>query len=193
MVHPGKSDSPMHDLSGTYDEDIYDSSAGMNYGEQSPDYSDSYSLSIIRSAKGRPNKQIKIYRSVPYFNEGIDNKIRELTSLVSHYYKFGFFPIKSTIIDAIEKEVDTINPSLSWGERKLAVRENLSTKIAELNSQRPKSVRINSGDWVTINPDYAKFHGRTNLNNRYKVVTKTVSARTLYSEGNSIHEWGYSP
>jgi len=59
----------------------------------------------------------------------------------------------------------------------------------------PKGVaaEINAGDWVTINPQYAKMHGVHALNGKYKVIKKTVYARDIYTDGNSIHEWGYDP
>ena len=57
----------------------------------------------------------------------------------------------------------------------------------------PKDVmEINNGDWVTTNPTYAKEHGRIYLDNKYKVLSKIVSAKDVYSDGNSIHEYGYS-
>lgn len=52
---------------------------------------------------------------------------------------------------------------------------------------------INIGDWVTINKKYASQHGKSTLNNEYKIITKTVPAKTLYTNGDSIHEWGYNP
>jgi hypothetical protein len=59
----------------------------------------------------------------------------------------------------------------------------------------PKDVKasINQGDWVTINRNYAKDHGESTLNGEYKIVSKTVDARDIYTDGNSIHEWGYDP
>lgn len=50
---------------------------------------------------------------------------------------------------------------------------------------------INNGDWITIDRNYAKEHGESNLNGRYKIVSKTVPARHLYTDGNDIFEWGY--
>jgi len=55
---------------------------------------------------------------------------------------------------------------------------------------RPK---INVGDWVTTSRAYAKEHGVSNLKNKYKIITKSVFARDLYTEGNSLAEWGYDP
>lgn len=55
---------------------------------------------------------------------------------------------------------------------------------------RPK---IMPGDWVTTNRAYATEHGRSHLNTDFKIITKTVYARDLYTEGNSLDEWGYDP
>jgi hypothetical protein len=44
---------------------------------------------------------------------------------------------------------------------------------------------------VSINPQYAKEHGEGQFDRNYRVLTKTVSARQLFTDGNSIHEWGY--
>lgn len=57
----------------------------------------------------------------------------------------------------------------------------------------PKGVEtINDGDWVTISPKYAKQHGSSYLDG-FKVLAKVVYAKDLFSDGNSIHEWGYNP
>ncbi len=52
---------------------------------------------------------------------------------------------------------------------------------------------INPGDWVTPSKYYAKLHGESNLNGKYKIIFKTVPAKTLFSEANSIFEFGYHP
>ena len=54
-------------------------------------------------------------------------------------------------------------------------------------------MKIEPGNWVTINKEYAVEHGMANLNKRYKILTKTVPAKHLYTDGNSVHEWGYDP
>lgn len=51
---------------------------------------------------------------------------------------------------------------------------------------------INDGDWVTTSKLYAKHHGESNLNNKYKIISKTVKAKELFTDGNSIFEWGYN-
>ena len=59
----------------------------------------------------------------------------------------------------------------------------------------PKGVQaeINMGDWVTINRKYAESHGEAWLNGNYDIIEKTVKARDIYTNGDSIHEWGYYP
>lgn len=52
---------------------------------------------------------------------------------------------------------------------------------------------IHPGDWVTVNPDYAKQHGESALEGDYKVVSRLVTAKDIFTNGDSIHEWGYRP
>jgi hypothetical protein len=55
------------------------------------------------------------------------------------------------------------------------------------------NVRINKGDWVTPVRSYAMEHGRSSLNNKFKIITKTVSSRDIWTNGDSLMEWGYYP
>ena len=58
----------------------------------------------------------------------------------------------------------------------------------------PKGVEdIHAGDWVTINRNYAKAHGESQLGGNYDIVEETVPAGELFTDGNSIHEFGWSP
>lgn len=60
----------------------------------------------------------------------------------------------------------------------------------------PKSLakpKINRGDWVAISSRYAVEHGRANLRNDFRVLSKTVFARDLFTAGDCISEWGYDP
>ena len=70
--------------------------------------------------------------------------------------------------------------------------ESQIQKLKALPQTEPK-VTINPGDWVTINKTYAIRHGQDNLRGQYRVLQKTVPASALYTDGNSLHEWGYSP
>lgn len=69
---------------------------------------------------------------------------------------------------------------------------------AEITMYRavPKNEKINEinkGDWVTLNKDYAKTHGEAVLDNNYKILSKKVKAKELYTNADSIHEFGYHP
>jgi len=68
---------------------------------------------------------------------------------------------------------------------------NKKIKIYRAVPLNKNITEINNGDWVTTVKDYAKEHGRSRLHNKYKILTKTVFAKNLYNEGNSIFEWGY--
>ena len=59
----------------------------------------------------------------------------------------------------------------------------------------PKEVttKIEKGNWVTIDRQYAKDHGDGALNGQYKIIKKTVRADELFTNGDSIQEWGYDP
>lgn len=57
--------------------------------------------------------------------------------------------------------------------------------ISELNEEDYR------GDWVTINPSYAKEHGVNNLRNKYRIIGKTVSAKNLQWDGGDINEIEY--
>ena len=114
------SGSPLHDLSGTYPDDIYGPNGRQYYGTREP--ADAQSMRIIRLSKGKPNQGIQIFRAVP-----------------------------------ADVKANTINP----------------------------------GDWVSISRLYAEQHGQGL--GKYKILTKVVSAKTLYTNGDSLHEWGYDP
>ena len=51
---------------------------------------------------------------------------------------------------------------------------------------------IHPGDWVTPNLDYAEKHGQY-FDNGYQILEKTVPAKHIYTEANSLHEFGYDP
>lgn len=55
------------------------------------------------------------------------------------------------------------------------------------------SAEINRGDWVAITQEYARDHGESVLRGEYKIITKKVKAKDIYTNGDSIQEWGYDP
>ncbi len=58
----------------------------------------------------------------------------------------------------------------------------------------PKGVKdINPGDWVSLSKGYAKNHGESVLENKYDILSKKVKAKELFTNADSIHEFGYNP
>lgn len=76
-----------------------------------------------------------------------------------------------------------------------AIRGNPEAEVsiyrAVPNDENIKS--INPGDWTTLSKDYAKTHGESVLRGNYKIISKKVKAKELYTDAESIHELGYWP
>ena len=78
------------------------------------------------------------------------------------------------------------------------IREMQKNPDADVTIYRtvPKDIdvdSINFGDWVALTKDYADEHGKARFDGQYKIIEQVVKASDLYTDGNSIHEWGYSP
>jgi len=56
-----------------------------------------------------------------------------------------------------------------------------------------KATKINKRDWITPSLTYARMHLESNLNGEGRILKKTVKAKDVYTEGNSINEFGYDP
>lgn len=166
--------APLYDATNAFGDDIYGPDAVRFFGTHSP--YDGYSVSIIQSARNKPHKQVKIYRAVPKVitnqEKIIDYENRKKTIL-----KTGRLPRDVTNWSNSSEYYDWLDDEL---ERLKSEPETTEEKV-----------RINNGDWVTINLQYAKEHGQRHLDN-YRILTKTVTANQLFTDGNSIHEWGYN-
>ena len=58
----------------------------------------------------------------------------------------------------------------------------------------PKGVNvINDGDWVTLSKTYAEQHVESNIQGEGHVISMQVPARTIFTDANSINEFGYDP
>jgi len=177
---PDKSSgAPMHDLQGTYPEDIYSSNGARYYGDNGGDQRDQFSLSIMRACRGKPNTSVRIYRAVPQAPTRED-KIQTLQTHKRYILKHGKVP-------------PGVSTNLNRSEYYTKISEELTALEAQHESAAAPKLSIHPGDWVTISRDYAKEHGESALNGAYKILTKTVKARDLYTDGNSFHEWGYDP
>jgi hypothetical protein len=74
-----------------------------------------------------------------------------------------------------------------------SMRGNPNAKV-QIYRAVPKGTRqVNVGDWVTIDREYAEQHGQSNLNNDYDILSNTVNADEIYTDGNSLFEWSYHP
>lgn len=168
-------DQPMHNLGGIYPDDIYSSNAAKYYGDGSA--YDNTSISIIQAAHNKPNQPIKIYRAVPHLPTNVE-LIKKYEKEKAYIMKYGKVPAgvsaasKSAYYEFVSNELERLINAPTSEDSKLV---------------------INPGDWVTIVKNYAVDHGQASLGNKYKILTKTVKAKDLYTDGNSIHEWGYSP
>jgi len=66
--------------------------------------------------------------------------------------------------------------------------------LVDIHRAVPKGqTDINAGDWITINKEYAKLHGDSWLDGDYDIVTEKVPSSELFTDGNSIHEFGWDP
>ena len=166
-------DSPMYDVTNQFGQDIYTDKAVRIYGGYGS--YDNYSVALIQQARNKPNMQVKIYRAVPKVitnQEKIDDYVKRMKNI----QRRGRLPHDAT----------------NWRNTS-EYYEWLSGEIEKLKTQPTEDkTKINNGDWVTINPMYAKIHGQGNLGNKFRILTKTVTAKNLFSDGNSIHEWGYN-
>lgn len=181
---PGKEHAPLYDLTDSYPDDIYSANAVQYYGHGIP--ADYESISIIHKAKNKPNMPVKIYRAVPIQNE--EYEVKKYQNLINYYNKFNFFPINNSIIEKIENEIEETN----YDKKQEKILNYLYEKIEQLQ-KNIKNIKINPGDWVTLNRAYAKQHGESALNGKYKILSKTVKAKDLNTSADSIHEWGYNP
>lgn len=179
---PTKQDAPMYDLlsSETYADDIYSSKALKMYGLGNP--YDSNSIAIIQQSKGRPNYKVKIYRAIPPPKLTNEQQIDEYIKQKAYIQKNGKIPkeantklSRSDYYEFISNEIDRLK------------------QLPNDDSSKIKTQTINSGDWVSISKEYTVEHGKSNLGNKFKILSKTVPAKTLFTDGNSIHEWGYQP
>jgi hypothetical protein len=170
-----ESGAPIHNLKGVYPDDFHTNP--HHYGDGSS--YDNESTSVLRSVKDKPKAAVKIYRAVPLVQSHQD-KIDELEHHKRHILRTGKVPpgVKTTLNSSkyFDKACDDL--------------DHLRTNPPK---EEPQKIKINVGDWVTASRSYAKEHGQGNLNNKYKILSKTVKASELFTDGNSVHEFGYHP
>jgi hypothetical protein len=174
--------APLHDLTGVYPDDIYSNKAARYYGDMGGDANDMVSVRLMQAYRNKPNAMVKIYRAVPDINKEIDARIKYYNQLSAYVNQYRFPPIKDRVASGEFSD-------LGYNKEKYIAK--LSKDVSDLESKKQKTIGINSGDWVTLNKNYAIDHGKSSLRGKYKIVSKSVAAKTLYTDANSVHEFGY--
>jgi hypothetical protein len=174
---PGTDAAPLHNLTqnGIYPADIYGPMATRYYGH-GEDAMNRVTISIIQAAKGKPDMRVTIYRAVPKVLTHED-QITDLEKQKAYILKYGRIP-----------------PHAHTSLERYKYYDQISAELERLKATVPaetQKIQINPGDWVTINRAYAVLHGRSQFAGQYRILSKTVPARTVFTNGDSIHEWGY--
>jgi len=166
--------APLHKLDMIYPDDIYSLDAARLYGDMGGDLNDRISISLIKAYRNKPNAKVTIYRAVPKILSNSE-KLSKLKTM-----KYNFMSRK-------------LIPRSYKGDKKLFY--DWVTKEIEEVKDKPNTAKlvISPGDWVTLNRQYAVNHGLGELRGNYRILTKTVLANQLFTDGNSIHEFGYDP
>jgi hypothetical protein len=168
--------APLYDLTQRYPDDIYSSKAAQYYGHYGGgDIADRQAVALMQAAKGKPDMPVTMYRAVPY-EKTVSRQVAELEKQMATYQQRGNVPKGSYLTGG------------DWYENASNMRDRL---IAKADSQTPEKLSINNGDWVTLSKQYAKEHGEGALNGNYKILSQKVPARKLFTDGNSIQEFGY--
>jgi len=169
--------APLHDVTPIYPDDVYSSKGALYYGHYGGNNAnDIRTVNMIHEYRNKPDKKIRIYRAVPLVGQQLIDRYEKDKKYILRYGKIP------------------PNAEWAWIDNPNEYYEYLDDQIEILkNSDAKEEFEINPGDWVTINRDYAKEHGESCLNGSYRIISKLVKASDIFTDGNSIHEWGYYP
>jgi hypothetical protein len=170
--------APLYDLTinGIYPADVY-TYGEKHYGTGESQF-DNESFAVVNYAHNRPDRLVKIYRAVPYEKTKAE-QIADVHKQQAYILKYG-------------RVLPNTNTSLDSSEYFTKLNTDLE-KLEALPDTVAKRLTINSGNWVSLSRSYARDHGKAHLNNKFKVISRTVKASDLYTDGNSINEFGYVP
>jgi GNAT superfamily N-acetyltransferase len=171
--------APLHDLTGggqMYPADVYSPQAAQYYGGGVP--YDSKAFSIAQQYKNKPDALVTIYRAVP-------KELSNSEALAKIEKDMAAYMRRKTL----PKDAPTRDGS-AWYDYAFGERE----RLRNLPDEPVKGINnINAGDWVTLTKEYAKDHGDSALKGNYKILSKKVKAKDIYTNADSIHEFGYDP
>jgi hypothetical protein len=122
---------------------------------------------------------IKVYRAVPKILSHSE-KVTQLELEKRHYMRNG-------------KAHPSTESKLSGSPYYEELHKKHETLLANVPDKEDPKLKINKGDWVSTSKAYAVDHGKSNLKNKYRILSKTVKAKDIFNSGDSIHEWGYHP
>jgi hypothetical protein len=162
-------------MTNSYGEDIYTSNAVRYFGTGDPN--DQLAVNIIQSLRNRPNASLTIYRAIPKVLT-ISEKIAELENHKAYVLKYGKLPKGVNNWQNSSQYYDFIYDELK--------------RLKESPKQDEKLSRINDGDWITTVRQYALDHGKAHLGGKFRILSKTVKAKNVYGNGDSVLEFGYS-
>ena len=78
--------------------------------------------------------------------------------------------------------------------RSLVKKGNNQTPTITMYRAVPRDIKeddFRGGDWVTPSMEYAREHGESNLDGKYRIISHRVSIKDAYWNGDDICEWGY--
>jgi hypothetical protein len=180
---PSREDAPLWDLTrnGVYPADVYDLSTMRSYAIG--DGSDANTWGIVRLYRDKPRSKVKIYRSVP-MRMSMQEQIDQIDSEKRYILRHGKVPSGVRFLGTPSSYYEAIS------RKRDALVEKLETQG---ESQEPR-LSINPGDWVTLDRRYAASHGESVLGkSNYKILSKSVPSSEVFTDGNSIMEWGWDP
>jgi hypothetical protein len=172
--------APLHDLTGggqMYPADVYSSKAAQYYGGGVP--YDQKAFSIAQQFKDKPDAFVTIYRAVPKEMSNSE-KLEKIEKEMAAYMRRGTLP----------QDAENYSSGSKWYDAAYDMRETLRKMPDEPTNEISK---INPGDWVTLTREYAKEHGESALRGKYKILSQKVRAKDVWTNADSIHEFGYQP
>ena len=136
-------------------------------------YSDDYSYRLSHQAPNDDEYHKPLFNPVGMYADDIYSPQALL------YYGAGHNPDTRALdveaIDIIHRLKD--NP------------DGMVTMYRAVESHLPDT--IFNGDWVSITRGYAQAHGEAHLHGDFKILEQQVPAKHLYTDANSLQEWGF--
>lgn len=160
--------------------------SGFQYGEGLP--SPAMSVNLARRRKfSRPKPEYKGGHTAPTRLDDVAKPIFDLKNV----YPDDIYSSAATRLYGHGEPFDIDSVKILQ-----SVKNNPDAEVIVYRAM-PKAAgmrrEINPGDWVTPSLQYAKDHGENALNGSYVIKRKRAKAKDLFTDGNSIHEWGYDP